>query len=86
MLTPPSPLNEDGDNPRSGVGNSAAALAAAASLAEGNGITGVDGDVMGDDGVRLPESERLLVCTQVSMKGENLRYFVDMFNGYRNIT
>lgn len=76
LLAPPSPLNEDADSPRSGGAGSAAALAAAASMAEGNGMGGEGDKGMGDDGGRLPDSERVMICTQV-MKLPEEGAFVD---------
>lgn len=61
---PPSPLNEDSDSPRSNTGRNAASW---------NGGEGGDGGGGEAAGPVLPESDRMLLCTQVRGLSLSLR-------------
>ncbi|CAM9799577.1 unnamed protein product, partial [Sphacelaria rigidula] len=65
-LAPPSPLNEDGDSSRPSSASSNSSLGSAgADIGNGMRGGGEEGGVAGGDGgLRLPETERLFMCTQ----------------------
>lgn len=67
-LAPPSPLNEDGDSSRPSSASSNSSLGSAgADIGNGMRGGGEEGGIAGGDGgLRLPETERLFMCTQVS--------------------